>query len=302
MLPGRMLCGCTPSSWPPTGEQRCAAAPSGPADQAERLGRELAADLLRRGAGNGVAASCPADTSATGTITHEPHTRDGSSGRRARTAGEKTGQDSGQSRPGDDGKDRTDGAAARRRPPQADIGQAAAATARRARPRGRPAWSRWSAPARGRGPADRARGRAARPGRPGRGRARRERAAGPSAAAGRHCGRRRRAARRPEAAGQGGPGGPARGPAVQRRPVPVLPRRPPRPRRCAKAKVPFEIVPGVPTATAVPAYAGIPLTSDASRRRARHPRQRGQPRRPAGRRHAGHPGRREPARPTSPRC
>ena len=33
---------------------------------------------------------------------------------------------------------------------------------------------------------------------------------------------------------------------------------------CAKARVPFEIVPGVSPATAVPEYAGIPLTSDAT--------------------------------------
>ena len=33
-------------------------------------------------------------------------------------------------------------------------------------------------------------------------------------------------------------------------------------RACAEAGVRFEIVPGVPAATAVPAYAGIPLSSD----------------------------------------
>ncbi len=33
---------------------------------------------------------------------------------------------------------------------------------------------------------------------------------------------------------------------------------------CAKARVPFEIVPGVSPATAVPEYAGIPLTTDAA--------------------------------------
>jgi uroporphyrinogen III methyltransferase/synthase len=33
---------------------------------------------------------------------------------------------------------------------------------------------------------------------------------------------------------------------------------------CAKAKIPFEIIPGLSAATAVPAYAGVPLTSDGS--------------------------------------
>jgi len=31
---------------------------------------------------------------------------------------------------------------------------------------------------------------------------------------------------------------------------------------CARAAIPLEIVPGMPAATAVPAYAGLPLTSD----------------------------------------
>ncbi len=33
---------------------------------------------------------------------------------------------------------------------------------------------------------------------------------------------------------------------------------------CARAKIPFEIIPGLSSATAVPAYAGVPLTSDGS--------------------------------------
>ncbi len=45
---------------------------------------------------------------------------------------------------------------------------------------------------------------------------------------------------------------------------------------CAKARIPFEIVPGVSAATAVPAYAGIPLDLRRHRRRAHHQRQRGQ--------------------------
>ncbi len=45
----------------------------GPAAEAERLGRQVAADLLRRGAGR--IRPCPVDTSVTGTMSDEPYTR-----------------------------------------------------------------------------------------------------------------------------------------------------------------------------------------------------------------------------------
>ncbi len=57
MLPGRMYCGCARLSWQPTGGWRCAASAGGPAAEAERLGREVAAELLRRGAGRYTAMS-----------------------------------------------------------------------------------------------------------------------------------------------------------------------------------------------------------------------------------------------------
>ncbi len=49
---------------------------------------------------------------------------------------------------------------------------------------------------------------------------------------------------------------------------------------CAKAKIGFEIVPGV-SAVTVPAYAGIPLTKRRQRRRPDHPRQEASRSRPA---------------------
>src|ERR1700735_500465 len=113
MLPGRMLCGCTPSSWPPTGEQRYAGAQRAPGARPSAWAASWPLTCCAA-ARDGIQpcpqdtpATCPADTSATGTITHEPHTRDGIArppGGREDSWREDWRQDSGQSRPGDDGQ------------------------------------------------------------------------------------------------------------------------------------------------------------------------------------------------------
>ena len=71
-------------------------------------------------------------------------------------------------------------------------------------------------------------------------------------------------------------------------------------RALAEAGAEFEIVPGVPAATAVPAYAGIPLGARRARR-AHHPRRGGEPRRiqPRARSWCSGP---RPVPPTSARC
>ena len=51
MLPGRMHCGWTRLSWRPTGERRCGRARRVRSARPSRLGRQVAAELLSRGAG-----------------------------------------------------------------------------------------------------------------------------------------------------------------------------------------------------------------------------------------------------------